>query len=250
MKLVVYTALFADPKLPLEEVGQFFPFVHPKEDVEYVAFTNRKDLKSEFWDVRVVKKSKILSPRMQSRFHKWNPTKISLPEHTHRIWMDSQCYFNVLPKPVVEHLLQEDKFHTVIHHHTDLTSVYVEGMVTAYVYDNDKPSVVNKQLERYFEEGHPYKYDHYETGILIRRNCKESISLGEDIYKELTNESIRDQICTPYVVKKHRDAGDEGILTLPESFTAHQGSLGLPKSKVFFTVPKPSEKLKEDLTKR
>ena len=58
MKLVVYTALFADESLPLEEVGRFFPFTHERGDVKYIAFTNREDLKSDFWDVKVLKKDK------------------------------------------------------------------------------------------------------------------------------------------------------------------------------------------------
>ena len=249
MKLLVYTALIADPNLPLEEVGQFYPFKHDKKGVEYVAFTNRKDLTSDFWDVRLIEEDKDISWRMMSRKLKWNLDSSLVPEFTHSIWMDSQCYFKFDPIAIVEHYLQ-DKYHTAIHHHTDLTSVYVEGMVTSYVYFNDKPSVVNRQLERYHEEGHPYQYDHYETGILIRKKCDESIKLGKDIYNELSNHSIRDQICTPYCVKKARDNNDEGILTIKESFTAHKGSLPLPKSDIFFTVPKPSEKLKEDLTKR
>ena len=249
MKLVVYTALIADPELPLEEVGHFYPFTHDKGDVEYIAFTNRKDLTSDFWKVELINRHADKSWRMMSRYLKWNPTKVNLPEHTHTLWLDSQCYFKFEPKAIIDHYLQE-KYHTAIHHHTDLQSVYVEGMVTSYVYDNDKPSIVNRQLERYFEEKHPYQYDHYETGVLIRKNCDESIELGEAIYKELSNHSIRDQICTPYVVKKRRDKGDEGILTIKESFTAHKGNLPLPKSQIFFTIPKPSEKLKENLKER
>ena len=249
MKLVVYTALFADESLPLEDVGSFFPFTHDKGDVKYIAFTNREDLTSDFWEVRQLEKWDNYSHRMMSRFLKWNPTKANLPEHTHSLWMDSQCYFQYEPTAIVNGYLK-DKYHTAIHHHTDLQSIYVEGMVTSYVYFNDKPSIVNRQLERYHEDGHPYQYDHYETGILIRKNCKESIELGETVFKELSEGSIRDQLCTPYVVKKRRDNGDEGILTIKESFTGHIGQLPLPKSKIFFTVPKPSEKLKEDLTKR
>lgn len=249
MKLVVYTALFADESLPLEDVGNFFPFVHDKGDVEYIAFTNRKDLTSDFWNVKVIEKDKDKSFRMMSRFLKWNPTKASLPKHTHSLWMDSQCYFTAEPKAIVEHYLG-DKFHTAIHHHTDLQSIFVEGMVTSYVYKNDKPSIVNRQLERYFEDGMPYNYDHYETGILLRKNSKEANELSSAVYKELSNGSIRDQLCTPYIVKTRRDKGDEGILTIQESFTGHRGQLPLPKSNIFFTVPKPSEKLKEDLTKR
>jgi hypothetical protein len=190
-----------------------------------------------------------MSWRMMSRYLKWNPTKIKLPEHTHSLWMDSQCYFKYEPKAIIEHYLK-DGMHTAIHHHTDLRSVYVEGMVTSYAYSNDKPSIVNRQLERYHEEGMPYQYDHFETGILIRKNCKESIEFSEQVYKELETDSIRDQISTPYVVWKRRENGDKGILTITESFTAHQGQLPFNKSQIFFTEPKPSEKLKEDLTKR
>ena len=249
MNLVIYTALFADPDLPLEEVGRFFPFTHDKGDVKYVAFTNRKDLKSDFWQVIVMDKPDAMSWRMMSRYLKWNPTKIKLPKHTHSLWMDSQCYFKYEPKAIIDHYLK-DGMHTAIHHHTDLRSVYVEGMVTSYAYMNDKPSIVNKQLERYHEEGMPYQYDHFETGILIRKNCKESIEFSEQVYKELETDSIRDQISTPYVVWKRRENGDKGILTITESFTAHQGQLPFNKSQIFFTEPKPSEKLKEDLTKR
>ena len=249
MKLVIYTALFADPDLPLEEVGRFFPFTHDKGDVEYVAFTNRKDLKSDFWNVKLMGKPKTRSWRMQSRFLKWNPSKADLPEHTHSLWMDSQCYFKFEPKAIVDHYLKDNK-HTAIHHHTDLRSIYVEGMVTSYAYMNDKPSIVNRQLERYHEAGMPYQYDHFETGILIRKNNKESNEFSKEVYTELETDSIRDQISTPFVVWKRRQEGDEGILTITESFTAHQGQLPLEKSKIFFTEPKPSEKLKEDLTKR
>ena len=249
MKLVIYTALIADPDLPLEEVGRFFPFTHDKGDVEYVAFTNRKDLKSDFWNVKLMGKPKTRSWRMQSRFLKWNPSKADLPEHTHSLWMDSQCYFKFEPKAIVDHYLKDNK-HTAIHHHTDLRSIYVEGMVTSYAYMNDKPSIVNRQLERYHEAGMPYQYDHFETGILIRKNNKESNEFSKEVYTELETDSIRDQISTPFVVWKRRQEGDEGILTITESFTAHQGQLPLEKSKIFFTEPKPSEKLKEDLTKR
>ena len=64
MKLVVYTALIADPELPLEEVGHFYPFTHDKGDVEYIAFTNRKDLTSDFWKVELLDKHDDKSWRM------------------------------------------------------------------------------------------------------------------------------------------------------------------------------------------
>lgn len=248
MKLIVYTALFADKNLPIEDVGKFYPFEHDKEDVKYIAYTNRDDLTSDYWEVRKIDGYDGLSSRMMAREIKWNPTKY-LEDFTHSLWLDSQCYFTFEPKAIVTHYLQ-DIYHTAIHHHTDLQSIYVEGMVSSYVYSNDIPSIINRQLERYFKEGHPYNYDHYETGVLIRENCNASNQLSRAIYNELTNHSIRDQICTPYCVRNARELGDDKILTIKESFTAHKGGLPLPKSQIFFTTPKPSEKLKENLNER
>ena len=163
MKLTVYTALFADPSIPLDEVGEFYNFKHSKDDVKYIAFTNREDLTSKFWDVMYIPVGEELSPRMMSRQIKWNPTKY-LDDFTHTIWMDSQCYFKFEPKAIVDYYLQSE-FHTAIHHHTDLQSTYSEGMLQCYYYCLDKPSIINPQMEKYFKEGLPYKYDHYETGI-------------------------------------------------------------------------------------
>jgi hypothetical protein len=248
MKLTVYTALFADDDIPLEDVGHFYPFKHTKDEVQYVAFTNRMDLESEFWDVMYTPIEEGLSARMMSRKVKWNPTKF-LNDFTHTIWMDSQCYFTVEPTAIVDYILQSE-YHTAIHHHTDLQSTYAEGTLQSYYYCLDKPSIVNKQTEKYFAEGLPYNYDHYETGILIRKNCDEANNLSNNVFTELQNHSIRDQLSTPYCVFKARELGDTGIKTIGESFTAHKGSLSLPKSKIFFTVPKPSEKLKENLDNR
>ena len=248
MKLIVYTALFADLNISLNEVGEFIEFSHDKEDVEYIAFTNRPDLTSKFWDVRHLEVEEV-SPRMQSRMIKWNPAKY-LPEHTHSLWLDSQCYFTVEPKSLVNYILENDTYHTAIHHHGDLHSIYVEGMVSSYVYQTDKPEIINRQLERYFNEGHPYQYDHFETGVLIRKSCEASTKFNEMIRHELQNHSIRDQICTPFVVQKLRQLGDTQIKTIPETFVAHNHKNPIPKSKYFFTVPKPTEKLKEDLAKR
>lgn len=248
MKLIIYTALLADEDLPLEDVGKFYEFNHDKDDVKYIAYTNRDDLTSDYWDVRKIEIPQGISPRMVARKIKWNPSEY-LEDFTHSIWMDSQCYFTFEPKAIVDHYLS-DMYHTAIHHHTDLGSVYVEGMVTSYVYSNDKPSIVNRQLERYFSEGLPYSYDHYETGILLRKNNIDANKLSSQIYEEIKNHSIRDQISTPYMVWKSRKNGDNGILTIKESFTAHKGQNPLPKSQIFFTTPKPSEKLKENLENR
>jgi len=249
MKLIVYTALFASEGIPLSDVGEFFPFIHDRKDVEYIAFTNRKDLKSEFWDVKYIDIEEQYSPRMKSRMVKWDPLKY-LPKHDYSLWLDSQCYFTVEPKQLVNKILENNKYHTAIHHHGDLNSVYLEGLVSSYVYQTDLPKIINKQLEDYFEMGHPFECDHFETGILVRRNCNESELLNSLVRNHLKKYSIRDQICTPYCVRNRRLNGDKGIKTIKESFVAHNHKNKIPKSNYFFTIPKPTKKLKENLEDR
>jgi hypothetical protein len=246
MKLIIYTALFADESLPLSEVGNFFPFEHDKGNVEYIAFTNRKDLTSGFWDVRYVQLTES-SPRVDARFYKLN-SHIVLPEHDYSIWMDSQCYFVYQPEAIVDMYLDKQNSDIAIHHHSDINSLASESVAQAWVYKNDNPSIVMNQVIRYGEEGFPMlRYDHYSTGILLRRNNKNVQRFNSLWWSEVFNYSLRDQLSVPYVVWKCRGEGIQ-IHTIMEDFTAHKNALPIPKSKIFFTTPKPP--LRENINDR
>ena len=246
MKIIVYTALFADEKLPLEQVGSFINYTHNKGDVEYIAFTNRKDLKSDFWNIQYVD-LKMSSSRMDARYYKLN-SHIVLPPHNYSIWMDSQCYFVHNPVNIIEKYLISTNSDVAIHHHSDINNLVSEAVAQAWVYINDNAKIVMNQLVVYGDEGFPLlAYDHFETGILLRCNNSNVVKFNEMWWEEVCNHSIRDQLSVPYVVWKCRN-DDMKIYTIQESFTAHKHKLPIPKSISFFTVPKPI--LKEDLIKR
>lgn len=246
MKIIVYTALFAEPETPISEVGKFFPFEHQKDDIEYIAFTNREDLTSDFWDVRYVE-LKESSPRVDARYYKLNPHLV-LPNHDASVWMDSQCYFKYHPKDIVNFYLEKTNSDIAIHHHSDISSVAQEAVAQAWVYKNDDPQIVMNQVIRYERDGFPImQYDHYETGILLRRNTKEVSEFNKSWWEDVKNYSLRDQLSAPYFVWKYRKLGLR-ISTIQESFTAHNHGLPTPKSKIFFTTPKPP--LREDVSKR
>jgi len=245
MKIIIYTALFADPSIPLSEVGSFIQYRHDKGDVEYIAFTNREDLKSDFWDVRLVD-LKMSSPRMDARYHKLN-SHLVLPSHDVSIWMDSQCYFVHDPYTIVQRYLLDHGADISMHHHSDINNLASEAVAQAWVYNNDAPKIVMDQVVRYGEEGFPLLgYDHFETGIILINNNENVRIFNEMWWDEVHKHSIRDQLSVPYVVWKCRK--NIIIHTIMESFTAHRHKLPNPKSVTFFTVPKPS--LKEDITKR
>lgn len=245
--MVVYTALIADEDLPLEQVGQFFPFTHDKNGVEYVAFTNRKDLTSDFWDVRYIE-LKHSSPRMDARFYKTN-SHLLFPDHDVSIWMDSQCFFTYDPKDIVNHFLTKQGADIAIHHHSDIACLQEETFAQAFVYKNDNARIVLNQLIDYMDFDFPVeKYDHFETGILLRKNTKVTEMFNTLWWEEIKTRSLRDQLSCPFVVWKIRETYPSAIYTIPESFTAHKHRLPTPKSKIFFTTPKPA--LREDINKR
>lgn len=244
MKLIIYTALFAHQNTPLIEVGKFYPFNHDKKGVKYIAFTNRKDLTSDFWDVKYVD-LKQSSPRVDARYYKINP-HIVLPEHEVSLWMDSQVYFTYEPNAFVEYYLKN--YDVAIHHHSDISSVAQESVAQAWVYQNDDPQIIMNQVVRYGKLGFPMiKYDHYSSGILFRKNNKFVEQFNNMWWDEVNNNSLRDQLSLPYVVWSCRKSG-LAVNTIMEDFTAHKNALPIPKSSIFFTTPKPS--LKENLTNR
>jgi hypothetical protein len=245
--MIVYTALIADEDLPLEQVGKFFPFTHDKNGVEYVAFTNRKDLTSDFWDVRHIE-LRHSSPRMDARYYKLNP-HILFPDHDVSIWMDSQCYFTYDPKDIVNHFLTKQGADIAIHHHSDMDGLHHEAFGQAFMYKNDNAKIVMRQFMDYLEEDFPVeKYDHFETGILLRKNTKVTEMFNTWWWEEIKTKSLRDQLSCPYVVWKIRKDHPNAVYTIPESFTAHKHHLPTPKSQIFFTTPKPP--LREDISKR
>lgn len=245
--MIVYTALIADENLPLDQVGRLFPFEHDKNGVDYVAFTNRKDITSDFWDVRYVE-LKHSSPRMDARFYKLN-SHVLFPGYDASIWMDSQCYFAFDPKTIIKQYLTEKGADIAIHHHSDISSLDREMYAQAFLYKNDDPKVVLSQFMDYLGFDFPVtKYDHFETGILLRKNTQVVRDFNALWWGEVKEKSLRDQLSCPYVVWETRKTHPNAVFTIPESFTAHKHSLPIPKSKVFFTTPKP--KLVEDLDKR
>jgi hypothetical protein len=246
MKIIVYTALFADDRIPIENVGNFIPYTHIKGDVEYIAFTNRTELKSDFWDIRYVE-LKYKSSRLTARYYKINSHKI-LPNHNYSIWLDSQCYFIHHPYTIIQNYLIKNEADISIHHHSDINNLVSEAIAQSWVYKNDNPKIIMNQIIKYAEDGFPLLgYDHYETGILLRNNNSNVMKFNEMWWCEIENNSIRDQISAPFVVWKCRNENIK-IYTIMESFTAHKHKLSTPKSKTFFTIPKPI--LKEDISLR
>jgi len=68
--------------------------------------------------------------------------------------------------------------------------------------NKDDPHVIEQQVERYMNDGHPTNYLLSETGILIRRHTHNVKRFCSFWWDEVTRGSRRDQISFPYVAWK------------------------------------------------
>ena len=246
-KIIVYSALFADSDVDLKDAGSFCEKTETYEGVEFIAFTNRKDIKSKKWNIKYVE-LKESSPRLDARYYKTHPHEV-LPKHNSSIWIDSQFYITKNPKTIINERLIEQQASVAIHHHGDINNLIREANSQAFIYKNDDPRICLNQLLEYYEDGFPVQqYHHFETGALIRLNNSIAREFNEMWWKEIKRHSLRDQMSCPYVVWKMRQTKAKAIHTIAESFVAHQHTLPIPKSKDFFTVAKPP--LTEDISKR
>jgi len=237
-KTIVYSALFAEENLPLSDVGAFCEKTESYNDTEFIAFTNRRDIKSDKWKIKYVD-LKESSPRVDARYYKMNSHKV-LPDHNTSIWMDSQFYITRNPQEIINERLIKNQASIAIHHHGDINNLVREANSQAFVYKNDDPEICLNQLLQYYKEGFPVMgYHHFETGVLIRINNKTTQAFNEMWWEQINKYSLRDQISCPYVVWKMRQNKPTAIHTIVESFVAHKHTLPIPKSKDFFTVPKP-----------
>ena len=227
--LVVYTALFTDKLKDLSnDYGGLVEYTHDKNGVDYVAFTNL-DIKSDFWEIQKVEPE--FEARLQCRWYKMHP-HLLFPEHKTSLWMDNQCYALYKPEALCDLYLTDADL--AIHKHTDMTCLYKEAQICK-MHNLDAPETIDAQVAKYKDQGHPWDYGLYETGIVMRRNKPEVTRFNEHWWSEIINHSIRDQISAPYVVRTHPDVR---FYKIPYSFTAHQGFLDRPKSPHFKTLPR------------
>lgn len=246
-KIIIYSALFAEYDIDIEHVGNFCEKTKNYDNVEFVAFTNRKEITSKKWNIKYVKIEES-SARLNARYYKMNPDLV-LPDHDFSIWMDSQFYITRDPKEIINERLIQAQASIAIHHHGDINNLVREAVSQAFVYKNDNPKICMDQLVEYYQKGFPVLgYEHFETGVLIRINNNRSREFNKMWWENIKKYSLRDQISCPYIVWQFRKKYKNSINTIAESFVAHNHTLNIPKSKDFFTTPKPP--LREDINKR
>lgn len=186
-KRVIYTSLFGD----IDELKNPVSVI-PKTD--YVVFTNEKK-NNKTW------RQSIQDCNQNGRRCARRYKIIFDPKYEYSIYCDASFEIHLDSwEEILDSIEGNKEFALTIH--PDRNCLYDEGEVCIDLQRDDK-NVIEKQLERYRNEGMPVNYGLWASGIILRKNTPKVIELCHQWWEEIQNGSIRDQISLPYIFWKN-----------------------------------------------
>ena len=188
---VVYTCLFGFSE-------KFSDFRYKREDVDFVCFTDDPDLRSDFWEIRLVSPG-LLDPTRAAKRIKHLPHRY-LPDYEWCLYIDNTVLLKIDPGEIYERFLRNARSPLVCFHHESRDCVYDEGeVVRAFSYD--KPWRVGPQMDYYKSLGYPPENGLYWTGLLLRRHHDPGlVRVMEQWHEQVLLHSARDQLSLPVVL--------------------------------------------------
>ena len=174
------------------------PEIYDK-NIDYILFSDDMSISPDVWKVVPIDflKNTSIDDRKKSRYAKLN-SHLVLPEHDISIWIDH----SYIPKfNDVKKLLEDINFgnsNIMQYKHPKRNCLYDEANEVLRL-KLDFPVTVNKQLSRYYGMGFPKNYGLFECGFLIRRNNLKTRTFNDAWWKEVLNNSGRDQLSQMFV---------------------------------------------------
>ena len=196
-KIVVYTCI----------TGGYDNLIKPSfvtPGVDYVCFTDNKDLKSNIWKIKPIPNELLeFSKVKQQRAVKILPHRY-LPEYDISIWIDA----NVDTKANIKDYLTGfdfDKYSVFIPEHPARKCIYKEKQecVRLRKITGDGIDLADKQMARYKAEKFPENFGLVQSNVVVRKHNDEySKKLMEIWWAELKDYSHRDQLSFNYALWK------------------------------------------------
>lgn len=188
-RVIVYTCNFGDYESVKEPVFQ-------DPTVEYILFTNNKNLKSEKWKIQVLDDADItvLSQRRQSRLPKILAHKY-LPEHDFSLYIDSSLQLKTADiRYLIDQGLKEKEI--ALYPHYKRNCVYDEINYVRASNHNDRSEsdiICDASIKSYQELNYPKNNGLYENAFIIRKNSETIRKLNEIWWSYYISDSERDQ---------------------------------------------------------
>jgi hypothetical protein len=179
------------------------------EDWDYVCFTDNKNLKSDFWQIRIMESSNLDQIR-RARNYKILPHKY-LSEYKISLWIDGNFRITGDMNKFIEKYSEESPLMTFVHPDRDCIYDEADEVVNA---KKDLKKTVYNQIDKLINEKYPKNQGLIASGILYRKhNDPEVKKLMNSWWKEVREHSRRDQLSFNYVCWKNNFKYDECYLS-------------------------------------
>jgi hypothetical protein len=154
------------------------------------------------WQIRPLIWSHPLCKRRTARFCKINPHIFCDADIDYTIWLDGSQKIKEdvrLTDALIPTL--KNNFLSTFKHPSRIC-IYQELQACIQL-KKDNATLMKQQIENYRKEGYPAYNGLVETACIVRKQNKESADLNNHWWKEITNNSYRDQLSFNYVVWKY-----------------------------------------------
>lgn len=200
-KIAVYTAVFGGYDTMcvsqcLNDNTDYFYLsdIKPRELPEYYHWIDAGNIIPDY----------ITSPIKRNRFIKMHP-HLFLKNYTYSIYIDG----NVRIKSDLSNFLTKSRTGISVFMHPMRECIYYEALSIVNFKRVDVEDVC-KQMNKYFEEGMPYRYGLAEMPVIVREHMKkECMDVMATWWKEFNSESQRDQLSFMYALWKNKFCLDD-----------------------------------------
>lgn len=210
-KCVVYTAItggYDDLKDP--------EYINPNFD--YICFTDDPNLKSNIWEIRLMEYEDDNIIR-KARRYKILPHKY-LSDYDYSFWIDGGIKIVGDLQEYVNKYLKENSM--LVINHISRNCIYDESHACIRL-NKDNEDIINNQMDKYKKLNYPKENGLIESTVLFRKhNDTHVINVMEDWFKELSENSIRDQLSFNYIAWKNNFQYDKSdIIVWRNQYVEH-----------------------------
>jgi hypothetical protein len=196
MKFCVYTGLFGNYEQLNEQI------VQRNSNIDFICFTDDKDLTSESWKIMHTAPVFPLDPIRSARFVKIAAHRY-LPTYETSLYIDNTVSLRLPPEEIFDNFLSNEfDLYCVKHSYRETVLDEFEEVIKLNL---DKFATIIEQFNVYsMIDPEMFSTIPYWSGFLIRNHNKENIiDVMEDWLAQVLRYSRRDQLSLNYVIRRH-----------------------------------------------